>query len=463
MEPYFANSREARRQALLTERLEQRLFSLCIPHLLPLLGGNDIPQAQSMVTAHISKMKQQEPNLLSRSTEFLAQVVTERCKQLILAQQRREKEVSLLARDHLIASKPTEAELLRRSMKSEIVSRFSKLNAALVREDRSQTGTLPPHKIRMLCRQFNLESGTLDNALAACYLDSISGGAVEYEKLVAVLLQTDYSDLFGTNGSTAAAGNEKLVGRSSLRRRRDGPANTVRIHQVPVDEWSVLTKNNNAIASAYEQKKEDNIRKDTYQYGQELKNDASTRRAAAKDTRQKQIQREREEQDFKMNEYNAQQQQQQERQAQFELESWQEGQNAVRLKKNEQARLKKEEIDTAKERVRQNNAATEREYLNNLQKVADQKQRWRDSLEHNRQELIQKQVDAEQEKVQDFIRNEEYSLMLEKEHVSRTLCVVAVVWRGCWCWPCLYFGGRHSSLIFLFCFVSQVWVLWKLH
>jgi len=90
--------------------------------------------------AQVRNMRQHETHLLARSNDFVGKVILERCKVVLEEKQQREKESALMARDHFIAAQPTETELLRRSMKSEIISRFSKLTEALRREDRLQTG-----------------------------------------------------------------------------------------------------------------------------------------------------------------------------------------------------------------------------------------------------------------------------------------------------------------------------------
>ena len=206
MEPYIANAQTRRRQEILDKRLDDRLCAICVPEILNTLGGNDVPLAQSMTRAQLANIRQREPQLLSRKTEFLGRIILERCKQALREQQQRQKEASLMARDHFRASQPTETELLRRTMKSEIVSRFSQLNDALRREDRMQTGTLSPNQIRIMCRQFNLESATLDDAIAECYLDTSGGNSIQYGPLLEILMKRDYADLFDEGAPAAAQG-----------------------------------------------------------------------------------------------------------------------------------------------------------------------------------------------------------------------------------------------------------------
>ena len=436
MEPYILNAYQKRRQDLIDQRLNERLCAICIPKLLPLLGGNDVPQARSMVQAQLNRLRSQEIHLLSGKTSFIAQVITERCTQIINAQQRRTQEATLLARDHLFASKPSEAELLRRSMKSEIISRFSKLQQALLLEDRRQTGELSPNTIRLLCRQFNLESGTLDNALADCYSNSQrqSGAMLQYGPLVEKLIQTDYSDLFKDDDSStptqdewggayqnpnSPTNNGLTLGRSSLRRRSDGVAGSVRIRQVPVDEWSVISKNNNTIANLYEKDMDEQKLKETYRYGQDLKNFAISKKEQEKQNNYAQKLKEREQENYKLMQYQLEQQNLQEKQAQLELEAWQEGQTTIRSKKEKQEALKRQEILEAQARVRKNNEEAEQEYLAAMQKVADKKQEWRDSLQHNIKQMKIKQEEEQIEKIKDQKRQEEYAKMLEKDHLAR--------------------------------------------
>ena len=416
MEPYIANAQNSRRQELLEKRLSERLNAICIPQLLPLIGGNDIPMAQSMVQAQLRNLRQTEPHLLSRATDFLSKVILERSKVVLQEHEDRSRQSTLLARDHLISTQPTETELLRRTMKSEIISRFSKLTNALRREDRMQTGTLSPNSIRMLCRQFNLESATLDNALAACYLDAKGGGNIQYGPLVEMLMNKDYPDLFRED---LDAEGGIMLGRSSLRRRQDGASGTMRIRPVPVDEWAVLTKNNNEIANAYEQQIDESKRREACNYGQQLRLSGQTRRQQQDQMVRTRKQKEKEEEDRKLQNYREEQQRIQERQAQIELSAWQEGQAQIRYKAERVKMTKDQEMADAKARVRKNNQDAENEYLNQMAKTQNERAEWRESLKQNIVQQQNKELLIQQERVDDFKRQEVYAEMLEKEHIAR--------------------------------------------
>ena len=435
MEPYISNANKSRRQALMDQRLEQRLFALCVPVLLPQLGGNEVTQAQSMIMTQLNHLRKNETSLLSRKTEFLAKVINERCTQILETQARRAKEVSLLAKDRLIASKPSEAEQLRRTLKSEISQRFSKLQQAFTLEDRLQTGKLSPNRIRMLCRQFNLESGTLDNVLAESY--TTTEGDIPYAPLVEKLIQVDYADLFNNanDGNTNQSlqnewvsdyqdsknptNNGLILGRSSLRRRTDGVGGSVRLRQEPVDEWAVISKNNMEIANKYEEDINEKKRKDTYQYAQELKERASRQKELSRKREEDLKQKEREAEIYKYNQYLSQQQKDQERKKKIELEAWREGHEAIRIKREEQNRIKRDEVNEAKERIRKYNEDAEREYMNSMQEVQKKREQWRKSLEQNMIQMKRKEQQLQEERRQDKERQEEYAKMLEKEHLSR--------------------------------------------
>jgi len=425
MEPYIANAQSRRRQDILDKRLDDRLCAICVPEILNVLGGNDMPLAQSMTRAQLNNIRLREPQLISRKTEFLARVILERCKQAMFEQQQRQKEASLMARDHFKASQPTETELLRRTMKSEIISRFSQLTEALRREDRMQTGTLSPNKIRMMCRQFNLESPTLDNAIAKCYLDTSGGNSIQYGPLIEILMKTDYGDLFndqpgqGGGGSGEAQGSEDgskiFVGRSSLRMRKDGPAGSPRIRPVPVDEWAMLTKTNNAMADEFERQDLERKKNQEYQYGKQLRSFAKVKKTQETQYQQTQKVREREEVDRKLREYQEEERKKQERLAQLELQAWEEGNTAIREKRDAAQNAKNLEYNEAMARVAKENDAVEKEYLDGMRRKQDERERWKESLVWNQMEDKKKAAALEQEREDDFIRQEEYAEMLEKE------------------------------------------------
>ena len=393
-----------------------------------------MPLAQSMTRAQLNNIRLREPQLISRKTEFLARVILERCKQAMFEQQQRQKEASLMARDHFKASQPTETELLRRTMKSEIISRFSQLTEALRREDRMQTGTLSPNKIRMMCRQFNLESPTLDNAIATCYLDTSGGNSIQYGPLIEILMKTDYGDLFndqpgqgGGGGGGEAQGSEDgskfFVGRSSLRMRKDGPAGSPRIRPVPVDEWAMLTKTNNAMADEFERQDLERKKNQEYQYGKQLRSFAKVKKTQEAQYQQAQKLKERDEVDRKLREYQEEERKKQERLAQLELQAWEEGNTAIRKKAEAAKNAKDLEYKEAMVRVAKENDAVEKEYLDGIRKKQNERERWKESLVWNQMENKKKAAALEKEREDDFIRQEEYAEMLEKE-VSFFFCFI---------------------------------------
>ena len=133
MEPFYANAQQSRREALLRRRLEERLLAVCLPQLLPDVGG-DMARANTMVLSQLDKLQRSEPNTLQRSTGFICTVVTERVRALLKEEARRAKEEADSARATMLRVQPSSSELLRRRMRAEVRGRFEGLRASLRKE-----------------------------------------------------------------------------------------------------------------------------------------------------------------------------------------------------------------------------------------------------------------------------------------------------------------------------------------
>jgi hypothetical protein len=307
----------------------------------------------------------------------------------------------------------------------------------------------------MLCRQFNLESPTLDNAIASCYFDSKGGGNIQYEPLIEMLLKEDYADLFNADNNTNNQKNGPIfMGRSSLRARQDGAAGSLRIRPVPVDEWAVLTKNNNDVANAYEQRMAESKRREVEQYGQQLKSFAQEKRDQQIRMKEQQKIFEKQEEDRKFAEYEEIQRQKEERQAAFELAAWEEGQSQIRTKQQRATDEKNREMMEAKARVQKNNQDAENEYMRGIDKKNQERREWRASLQHNVLEQRKKEKMLEQERIDDKVRQEEYAKMLEKEVsvIRERLFKMFFIFISFFSFFSSFFNS-HSLLTRFFCFL----------
>ena len=404
------------------QRLEERVKATCVPQLLPDVGG-DMAKANELVMTQFDMLAANEPATMNRSTQFICTVITERVRALLKERERRAEDEARAKERSLLNVRPTGSEMLRRHRRQEIRSRFQGLKASLAKDDRNSSGTLPPSRIRLLCRQYNLESGTLDDILASCYLDTSGSGAIQYADLVDRLMAQDYPELLqpdvgegGEDGSATAAGG---YGRSSLRRRTDGPAGTLRIRALPTDEWAALSQNNAEIANAYEQQMAESQRRERYTYGQEIRNLAKVKKQEEMQSLRARKAREREYEDIKMAEYKAEQARLQEAAAQRELEAWNEGQIVIREKMEAAQEEKKREIQEAKERLQKINEEDERAYIAQIQKLNRERAEWRQTMEHNKIEQAKREEQVLREREEDKVRMKLYAEMLEKEHNDR--------------------------------------------
>ena len=421
MEPFYANAQQSRREALLRRRLEERVLATCVPRVLPDVGG-DVQRASQMLLAQIDALQRSEPSTLQRSTQFLCTVITERVQAQLKEEARRAEEAAAASREAMLRVQPSTSELLRRRMRAEIRGRFEGLRAALANDDRENTGALPPGRIRLLCRQYNLESGTLDNILASSYLETRGGGKIQYQDLVDRLMEQDYPELMEPDapevedGSTTAAGG---YGRSHLRRRNDGPALTMRIRPLPTDEWASLSANNADIANAYEQQMAESARRQRYQHGREVLRVAQQKKDEEAQATRERKQREREMEDLKMKQFQDDQVRLQEEAAQRELDAWQEGQVAIQAKKRAAQAEKEREIQEAKARLARMEREDEEAYMKQMRKKEQERREWRATMEHNKIEQARREQQLMKEREEDEVRMKLYAEMLEKEHRDR--------------------------------------------
>ena len=429
MEPFYATAQQSRREALLRRRLEERLPAVCVPRLLPDVGG-DMARTNALVLAQLDQLQRSEPNTLQRSTQFLCSVITERVRALLKEEARRAQEAADASRAAMLRVQPSGSELLRRRMRAETRGRFEGLRASLRKDDRDGTGALPPSRIRLLCRQFNLESGTLDDILASCYMDARGGGAIQYADLVDRLIAADYPELLepdapeAEDGSTTAAGG---YGRSHLRRRTDGPGRTLKIRALPTDEWAALSQNNAEIATAYEQQMAESARRERFQYGAEIRSFAKAQKDEEAQVERARKQREREFEDTKMSQYQTEQARLQEAQAQRELEAWQEGQVAIQTKKQAAWVAKEREVQEAKARLAKMEREDEEAYMKQMRKVEQERREWRATQAANKVEQAKREQQVLKEREDDKVRMKLYAEMLEKEHKDRMMALDAAL------------------------------------
>ena len=413
MEPYIANARVSRREALLRRRLEERVMACCIPQLLPDVGG-DMAQAQQLLTRQIDAIQTGEPGLLNRSTEFLCSVITDRCKILIRQEEERQRDEAAKRQENLLAVQPSESEILRRRMRDEILSRFERLKSSLKQEDRDESGALPASTIRLLCRRYNVESGTLDDILASCYLDNRGGGRIQYLDIVDRIIAQDYPELLEPD-TTGGITSQSEYGRSHLRRRMDGPAGTMTIRALPTDEWAALSKSNIEVANAYEEQMAESKRRERHQYGQEIRRLAMWKKQEEATAKKERKRKEREAEDRKMQEYLKNQADLQEAAAQRELAAWQEGQVAIQAKRRSVEEAKRKEIEDAKTQLRRMEKEDEEAFLAQIRKTERERAEWKATQAHNKIEQAKKQQQVLREREEDKARMKLYAEMLEKE------------------------------------------------